>query len=203
MTIYVDGFERSGNTFLGEAMGWTIETNVITLRSHKISNIQDKLPEDIFVVPVRDALPTLVSAKVYRDYVVANNLQVAPRTGDPTELIERLTAYIDYLLTNEEVFIAPFDNIIADHNAVLDVFVAKYPDYSIAKRYTEDEIIAKNEFTQEEKENSYTGNFPRTPAAAEKANAQSIFLNTYATQIQSLQNKINTLYQRYANYNQI
>lgn len=202
MTIYVDGFERSGNTFLGEAMGWTLETNVVTLRSHKISNLQDKLPEDIFVVPVRDALPTLVSAKVYRDYLWDNNLQVNDRTGDPAELLERLTAYIDYLLTDQEVFIAPFDNLVADHNAVIDVFVTKYPTYSVAKRYTEDQVIAKNGFTQEEKENPYIGNFPRTPAATEVSAAQDIFLNTYVTQIQSLQNKINTLYQRYSNYNQ-
>jgi hypothetical protein len=203
MTIYVDGFERSGNTFLGEAMGWTLETNLITLRSHKISNLQDRLPDDIFVVPVRDALPTLVSAKVYRDYLWANDIQVNERTGDPAELLQRLTEYIDYLLTDQEVFIAPFDNLVADHNAVIDVFVAKYPTYSVAKRYTEDQIIEKCAFTQEQKENPYTGNFPRNPATSEFADAQSIFLNTYATQIQSLQNKINTLYHRYANYNQI
>jgi len=202
MTIYVDGFERSGNTFLGEAMGWTLETNVVTLRSHKISNLQDKLAEDIFVVPVRDALPTLVSAKVYRDYLWDNDIQVNDRTGDPAELLERLTAYVDYLLTDEEVFIAPFDNFVADHNAVIDVFVAKYPTYSVASRYTEDQVIAKNEFTQEEKENPHIGNFPRALATDEVSDAQSIFLNTYGTQIQSLQNKINTLYHRYANYNQ-
>ena len=203
MTIYIDGFERSGNTFLGEAMGWTLETSVVTLRSHKISNLQDKLPEDIFVVPVRDALPTLISAKVYRDYLWANNLQVNDRTGDPAELLERLTAYIDYLLTDEEVFIAPFDKFVSDHNAVIEVFVEKYPDYSVARRYTESAIIDKNEFTQEEKENPHVGNFPRSSASEEKSAAENIFLSTYATEIESIQNKINTLYQRYDNYNKI
>jgi len=203
MTIYIDGFERSGNTFLGEAMGWTLETSVVTLRSHKISNLQDKLPEDIFVVPVRDALPTLISAKVYRDYLWANNLQVNDRTGDPAELLERLTAYIDYLLTDEEVFIAPFDKFVSDHNAVIDVFVEKYPDYSVARKYNESAIIDKNALTQEEKENPYVGNFPRSSASEEKASAENIFLSTYATEIESIQNKINTLYQRYDNYNKI
>jgi hypothetical protein len=203
MTIYIDGFERSGNTFLGEAMGWTLETSVVTLRSHKISNLQDKLPEDIFVVPVRDALPTLISAKVYRDYLWANNLQVNERTGNPAELLERLTAYIDYLLTDEEVFIAPFDKFVSDHNAVIEVFVEKYPDYSVARRYTESAIIDKNEFTQEEKENPHVGNFPRSSASEEKSAAENIFLSTYATEIESIQNKINTLYQRYDNYNKI
>lgn len=203
MTIYVDGFERSGNTFLGEAMGWTLETNVITLRSHKISNLQDKLPEDIFVVPVRDALPTLVSAKVYRDYLWDNNIQVNERTGDPAELIERLTAYIDYLLTDEEVFIAPFNSIISDHNALIDVFVEKYSDFSVARRYNKDAVIEKNQFTQEQKENPYVGNFPRAEASEEKAAAESIFLSTYATEIEEIQNKIEILYQRYENYNKI
>jgi hypothetical protein len=175
----------------------------VTLRSHKISNLQDKLPEDIFVVPVRDALPTLISAKVYRDYLWANNLQVNERTGNPAELLERLTAYIDYLLTDEEVFIAPFDKFVSDHNAVIEVFVEKYPDYSVARRYTESAIIDKNEFTQEEKENPHVGNFPRSSASEEKSAAENIFLSTYATEIESIQNKINTLYQRYDNYNKI
>ena len=203
MTIYVDGFERSGNTFLGEAMGWTLETELWTLRSHKISNLQEKLPEHIFVVPVRDALPTLVSAKVYRDYIWANNLQVNDRTGDPAELVQRLTEYIDYLLTDEDVFIAPFDKFTSDHNAVIDTFVAKYPDFDVANRYSEEEIVEKSPLTEEQKQDPFVGNFKRAGADEEKAAAENIFLTTYASEIESIQNKINTLYQRYENYNKI
>jgi hypothetical protein len=194
MKIYVDGFERSGNTFLAGSIGYTLGIEAVPLWSHKVETLENRDKDYPFVVPLRDALPSMTSAKLYRDYVVENNIQTNKRTGDPEELIERYSSYIEYLLNDKSLFIAPFSEFTKDHNAVIDV-IAKENDLPINQIYTAEEIIKK--IGENPKfDNPYTGNFPRE-RAKEYKDVENLFLSEYKSEIDGLQKSIDTLYKRY------
>ena len=195
MIIYVDGLERSGNTFLAGAMGYTLGTEVISLGSHRISTLKEAKKDSLFLVPVRDVVPSIVSAKVYRDYLWQNNMQTNERTGNPEELITRYTEYTEYLLDNDNFFIAPFHEFTKDHNKVADVIAKNFSEYSVVQRLTAKEIIERvGENPQ--LDNAYLGNFPREHAK-ENEEVKQMFLSEYKNEIDYIQSNIDELYKRY------
>jgi hypothetical protein len=193
--VYVDGFERSGNTFLGAALGYTLGVQTVPLWSHRISTLEARDRTCPFIVPVRDVLPSIVSAKVYRDYTWQHNIQSNERTGDPDELIKRYTDYTDYLLDNEDLFIAPFHEFTKDHNKVIDVIVKTFSDLPIVARWTSEQIIDKSSL-QPHTDNPYLSNFPRVNPEENKE-VEAMFLDQYSNELESIQNTINSLYLRY------
>jgi hypothetical protein len=211
MSIYIDGFERSGNTYLAVCIGTTLGIEVFPQFTHLISTLEERDKNFLFVVPVRDALPSIVSAKLYRDYQWENNIlrqdkifgRKHDRTGDPEELIQRYTEYTQYLLDHDEFFIAPFNEFTKDHNRVIDVMIKDYPQYSAAQRFTKKEMIdICNKYYEgrssdvNEKSNAYLNNFPREQAK-EKKQVEELFISKYSKEINNIQSNINHLYKRY------
>lgn len=211
MTIYIDGFERSGNTYLAVCIGVTLAVEVSPQFTHLISTLEERDKRSLFVVPVRDALPSLVSAKLYRDYQWANDVprqdnilgRSHERTGNPEELIARYKEYTDYLIDNDEFFIAPFKEFTKDHNRVIDVMIRDLPEYTPIQRFTKDEMIdicnkhySKRNPHVNEKSNSYLNNFPREQAK-EKEDIKEMFVSNYSKEINKIQSNIDILYKRY------
>jgi hypothetical protein len=192
--MYVDGLERSGNTFLGGAIGYTLGIQVYPLWSHRVETLKNRNTEYPFIVPLRNVLESIVSAKLYRDYTWENKIQTNERTGNPKELIDRYSEYIDYLIIDKDLFIAPFHEFTKDHNSVIDV-IGKTYQCPIVARYTGAEIIKK--IGENPKlDNAYTGNFPRQ-YAQEQSKVVELFLSEYKAQIDQMQACVDKLYSRY------
>lgn len=211
MIIYIDGLERSGNAFLSACIGETLKTRVSPKFTHLVSALEEKKDGSLFVVPVRDALPSIVSAKLYRDYQWKNNIprqdnilgRTHERTGDPEELIERYTQYTEYLINNDNFFIAPFHEFTKDHNKVIEVMIKPFPKLSIHKRFDKEEMLnicnlrytsfnpAINDLTK-----PYLGNYPRE-ATKEREIIKNMFVSKYSEKIKYIQNNITQLYKRY------
>jgi hypothetical protein len=211
MTIYIDGFERSGNTYLAVCIGTTLGIDVSPQFTHLLSIFEEKKKDSLFVVPVRDALPSIVSAKLYRDYQWQNNIprqdnilgREHERTGNPEELIQRYIEYTQYLIDHDDFFIAPFKEFTKDHNRVIDVMIKDHPQYSAVQRFTKEEMIdicdkhykKRNPYVNESS-NSYLGNFPRT-SSKEKQEVEKMFIDKYSKELNHIQLNINELYNRY------
>lgn len=195
MKIYVDGFERSGNTFLSSAIGFTLGVETIPMFSHRISTLQDRDRAYPFIVPLRDILPTITSSKLYRDYCWDKGIQSNERTGDPDELIQRFSDYVDYLATDKDLFIAPFDEFTKDHTKVIQVIAKTFPGLNVNNILTADEVIKRSDHP-ELFATPYLNNFPRQ-AVPEREETLSLFTSRYTEQIKEIQNKINALYLRY------
>jgi len=196
MKIYIDGLERSGNTFLAGAIGYTLCIEAIPLWSHKVETLENRNLDYPFVVPVRDALPSLVSGKIYKDYAIANGLN-KHNTGLYAEtevVLQRYKDYTKYLLDNEDLFIAPFHEFTKDHNEVIKVIGRTYK-YSVNQILTAEQIIEKIG-EKPELANPYLSNFPRE-SAKEKEEIQQMFLNNYKKDINAIQANIDKLYERY------
>lgn len=203
MTIHIDGLERSGNTFLAAAVSLITGVDAVAEKYHLVSALEERDRSLIYVIPVRDVLPSIVSAKLYRDYQWENNLprqdkllgKKHERTGDPEELIGRYTEYIDYLINHEELFIAPFHEFTKDPNKVVGTIVKKYPQYSIKERLSVEEILKVCEKYYPSK-NAYLSNFPRDHAK-EHSEVKEMFLSNFGEELSNIQSDINRLYTRY------
>jgi hypothetical protein len=197
MKIYVDGLERSGNTFLAGAIGCAFGVNAIPLWDHSLDGIKNRDLESVFIVPLRDALPSLVSGMMYKKYATEKGIVRNPDKGvyQPIDVvIQRYKDYVDYLLENEDLFIAPFHEFTENHHTVTNV-IAKVYGFEVTQALTVKEIIdAMGQ--PEEVDNAYMGNFPRR-AAAEKDEARNFLLSNYKDEIDAIQVKINNLYERY------
>jgi len=196
MKIYIDGLERSGNTFLAGAIGYTLCIQAVPLWSHKIEALENRNLDYPFVVPLRDALPSLVSGKIYKDYAIANGLN-KHNTGlyaDTEVVLQRYKDYTQYLLENEDLFIAPFHEFTKDHNTVIKVIGRTYK-YSVNQILTAEQIIEKIG-EKPELANPYLSNFPRE-SAKEKEEVEQMFLNNYKEDIDAIQANIDKLYERY------
>jgi hypothetical protein len=196
MKIYVDGLERSGNTFLSGAIGYTLGVEVIPLWSHKIETLENRDKESPFIVPLRDALPSLVSGKIYKDYAIEHGLN-KHNTGlyaDTEVVLQRYKDYTQYLLDNEDLFVAPFHEFTKNHNSVINAIAKEY-DLEIVKRFYDKEII---DLIGEKPElaNPQLSNFPRE-SAPEKATVEEMFLSNYKEDIDAIQANIDKLYKRY------
>lgn len=197
MKIYIDGLERSGNTFLAGAIGCAFCIEAIPLWDHSLEGIKNRDKESAFIVPLRDALPSLVSGMMYKKYATEKGIVRNPDKGvyQPIEaVIQRYKDYVDYLLENEDLFIAPFDEFTTNHHDVTDV-IAKVYNFEVCQRLSIPEII--DAIGQpEEVDNAYMGNFPRR-AAEEKDEARNFLLSNYKTEIDAIQANIDKLYERY------
>jgi len=102
MKIYLDGLERSGNVFLSYAISLITGKQVIAVRDHMVKVLKDYDKEYPFVVPVRDALPCIASAKIYRDKVVTSKFHESGE-NDTKELstCEEIEATVS---KNEDVY---------------------------------------------------------------------------------------------------
>jgi hypothetical protein len=201
--INIDGLERSGNVYLGYVLGDSFGAEIKSVRTHELKTLINYKDSDPFIVPVRGALDSIASAKVFRDYVYDNKLY-GDRNRDESSLetiVARYKKYIDYLLENPQFFIAPFHEFTKDHGPVIDKIVKFYPDVQFLRKKhpsTKKDILlsaslTKNAFHKE------LGNFPREEVY-KKYTIKDLLLAQHGHDIHYMQNKINSLYQRYDNY---
>lgn len=202
MKLYLDGLERSGNVYLSYLLGFSLGLKIDSLRTHHLSTLIEYKGSEPFIVPVRDALPSLVSAKVYRDYVFNNKLY-GDYTGSEAKIeriLERYKEYTDYLLDNPQFFIAPFDAFTKDHEVFVDKLIKFYSStYNLTKRkmLTSEEILIRiKESGHLPDENPHMGNLPREEAL-EKKGIESLLKEQYSEQVYAIQENINKLYERY------
>lgn len=197
MKIYVDGLERSGNVFLSGAIAYTLNIDVISQRDHSLNIFKNREPESIFIVPLRDALPSIVSGRLYRKYSFENNLINDKTKGiyaSESDVIQRYKDYTDYLLDNEDLFIAPFHEFTKDHDVVINV-IAKTYGLTPLYRFTAEEIIEKVG-QPPVVNNPYMGNFPRNEAPQKEAVLERI-LFYHKDKVDAIQENIDKLYERY------
>jgi hypothetical protein len=109
-------------------------------------------------------------------------------------VLQRYKDYTQYLLDNEDLFIAPFHEFTKDHNAVIKVISRTYK-YSVNQILTAEQIIEKIG-EKPELANPYLSNFPRE-SAKEKEEVEQMFLNNYKEDIDAIQANIDKLYERY------
>jgi hypothetical protein len=197
MKIYLDGLERSGNVYLSYALGWATGLEVNAKRTHRVETLKEYNQDYPFVVPVRDALPSIASAKIYRDKVFSDNLYGVEEslTKEFEEIIKRYAEYIQYLVDNPKFFIAPFHEFTKDHNKVIYSLSKKYPSITIETNVSAKDII---ELASAETKNVFDtelGNLPRpTP---KKEEIEEILKTKYLKEINDIQSNIDILYKRY------
>jgi len=193
----MDGLERSGNVFLHYALAKSISNEIISTRSHDVKTLIEYTSNDPFVVPVRDAIPSIASAKIYRDKIFSEGLYESYDfiSTELETIIKRYDVYISYLIENPRFFIAPFHEFTKDHNLVVKKLARIYPSLKIKKGSTvkdiEQTILKKNTSPYPEE----LGNFPRpTP---KKAEIEKILISSHLKDITRIQDNINHLYNRY------
>jgi hypothetical protein len=106
-------------------------------------------------------------------------------------------AYLEYLVKNDNFFIAPFDEIINNHIAVCRVIAAKYPELkTTGKQEGSEDLIATAEKTNPYLYDPYIGNVPRN-SNLDKTKIEKMLLSKYSKELDEMQVSINTLYERY------
>ena len=199
MKMYIDGLERSGNQFITHAINYTLECEAETTKSHQIDTLKKYKKDYPFIVPVRNALPSIISAKVYREYVFVNNLY-----GDKNKFLSsidnisgRYKEYTKYLVDHPEFFIAPFHEFTKDHNKVVDVILKTYPDMYQKQKILSSEQVMEIAFKNNpDIDHPQLGNFPR-----EEAKEKNYVIESLTTKqlkiISEIQSDIDLLYERY------
>lgn len=198
MKIYLDGLERSGNVFLSYAISMTTGIEIVSVRTHLVETLKTYKEEYPFIVPVRDALPSMVSAKIYRDKVLKDNLYSVSKnkTQDPKYIINTYKKYIDFLLDSPKFFIAPFHKFTKDHNEVIDLIIKSYPGLKRRKTLTADQIMLYASKSNPHLNDTHLGNFPRE-ASEDKSQIEHLFLTNHYQEILGIQDNIDKLYKRY------
>ena len=193
MTIYIDGLERSGNVYLSYAIGMATGCRIVAKRTHDLEVLKNYKEEHPFIVPVRDALPCIASAKIFRDKRASNpdNLE---RSEELDQMLKRFLQYTEYLVDNPKFFIAPFHEFIKDHNSVILKISNQYPTI-INRNSVTSEDIKKRLSKDKDALDPELGNLPRpTP---KKGEVEKILKDQFSQQIQGIQSNIDKLYQRY------
>jgi hypothetical protein len=204
MLIYTDGLERSGNVFLSYAISLITNSQVKSVRSHNIDTLENYNEDYPFVVPVRDALPSIASAKIYRDKSFLDHpdkMVRHPGTDIPDDsslqienIIKRFLDYTQYLVDNPKFFIAPFHEFTKDATSVMKKLAVQYPTMVVLDTITNKDVEdmlsdGVNMFDSE------IGNLPRpTP---KKAEMEEMLKYNFSTEIQAVQSNIDKLYKRY------
>ena len=205
MKLYLDGLERMGNVFLSYVFGNTIGKNVISTRRHGVEVLREYKQDGPFIVPLRDALPSLASAQVYRKRIYETSGMHATKEHEyaafqSENMIARYDEFLQYLLDNDIFFIAPFDEFTNNTDAFIETFLKKHPevldDNRKVKKVDIDGIFKQG--MSRDGADPLTGNFPRK-YSEERNLAYDNFLKNHGTDIDKLQQKINILYQRYYN----
>jgi hypothetical protein len=197
MKIYLDGLERSGNVFLSYAISMTTGIEVVAVRTHMIETLKEYKEDYPFVVPVRDALPSIASAKVYRDKVLNDNLYGVSEniTQDLEYIISTYKKYIDFLLDNPKFFIAPFHEFTKDHEAVISKLSKMYPSIKQIKNVTYKDIEEVSSKSNDKIFDPEIGNLPRSNP--KKEDVEKKLKSEYLKEIDEIQANINRLYERY------
>jgi hypothetical protein len=203
--IYIEGIERSGNVFLNYCITHSINCEMISNRDHTLKSLKNYSGNDPFIVPVRDALPSMTSSKIYRDYVFKNSLYGNTDGIDSNieTIIGRYKEYMTFLLDHPKFFIAPFHEFTKDHNMFLDVLVSQYPHLPRYNNITKDELFKRIEAWEKQanidSKNPEIGNLPRE-ASVEKEKIKEKLLLNHSHEIEQIQKTIDLLYERYYLY---
>jgi hypothetical protein len=199
MNIYLDGLSRSGNIFLTFAISSFFGDELISERTHKISSLKKYKNESCFIVPVRDALPCLLSTVIYIDYTINN--KIFGGSDKAKGYLERLVPdhieYLNYLVDNKHFFIAPFHEFTKDHISVCNVIAAEYPQLNKkTRKSTKEKILKKAESQNKYFYHPHLGNAPREEVSYKKE-TQDMIQNKYEKELDIMQENINKLYNRY------
>lgn len=205
MIVYLDGLERNGNVYLSYVLSRSLNINLVSLRTHSLGTLEMYANKEYpFIIPVRDALPALVSAKIFRDYVhdkdIFNTHKYDQISFTADIIVDNFKQYYLFLENNPQFFIAPFYDFTTNHYRVLE---------KLHKFYNNDKLklyrsVSSEEILSDIKKNNESewaihpelGNFPRKESELKK-NTEEMFLNKYKNDINFIQNKINILYDRY------
>jgi len=198
----MDGLERSGNVYLSHVLAISFGIEVKSVRTHLVKTLIEHKGSDPFIVPLRDPLDSITSSKLFADYVFNNNI-FNNHNNNATKIeiiIKRHERYVDYLIENPKFFIAPFHEFTKDHNSVIDKIIKFYPDCkSLENRKikTKEEILLNiQEKDFKDSHHPELGNFPRNESQ-EKQAIKTLLIKQYSKEISKIQEKVNTLYQRY------
>lgn len=206
MIIYTDGLERSGNVFLSHAISLITGKEVRSDRTHNLNTLQDYKEKYPFIVPVRDALASISSAKIYRDKSFLDHPErMARHQGSdkiddcslqPKYIIERFLAYTQYLIENPRFFVAPFDEFTEDATRVMHKMSNQYPRITVSDNVT-NEDIKKSASSNENVFHTEAGNLPRpTP---KKAEMEEMLKSQFSIEIRAVQSNVDKLHKRYDN----
>jgi hypothetical protein len=198
MKIYVDGLERSGNMFLCWALGNAVNIDIESKKTHTLDILENYTNDFPFIVPLRDALPSMTSAKVYLDRFALKNPHITSISSNSTmqKIIDKYLKYTQYLLDHPEFFIAPFHEFTKDHNKVIDVIIKTYPSLKREHTSTSQEIMDNAAKKNKDIYDPYLGHFPREEAK-EKSQIEFLFITNHIEEILQIQRNIDKLYERY------
>jgi hypothetical protein len=198
MKIYLESLERSGGTFFSFAIALSTGIDVTRKTDHMLSTLKEYDQEYPFIVALRDALPSIVSSKIYRDYMYNNKLYNSYDIENTLleTIIGRYKEYTEYLLDNPKFFIAPFQEFTKDHNKVIGVIAHTYPSIKNVKQTTYKEISERAESVINTIYEPEIGNLPRKTNEI-KDEIENLILKNYSEDIKLIQSNINKLYNRY------
>lgn len=198
MKIYLDSLERSGSTFFSFALSMSTGIDVTRKTDHMLNTLKEYDQEYPFIVALRDALPSIASSKIYRDYMYNNKLYNSYDIENTLleTIIGRYKEYTEYLLDNPKFFIAPFQEFTKDHNKVISVIAYTYPSIKNVKQITYKEISERAAFLIGTIYEPEIGNLPRKTNAI-KNEIENIILKNYSEDLNVIQSNINKLYNRY------
>ncbi len=198
MKIYLDPLERSGSTFFAFAISMSTGIDVVRKTNHMLSTLEEYDEEYPFIVALRDALPSIASSKIYRDYMYNNKLHGSHDMESTLleTIVGRYKEYTQYLLDNPKFFIAPFQEFTKDHNKVISVIAYTYPSIENVKQVTYKEISERAAFLIDTIYEPEIGNLPRKTNAV-KNEIEDILLKNYSEDVYILRSNINKLYNRY------
>jgi hypothetical protein len=199
MKIYLDGLSRSGNIFLSYAVSSFFNNELLSERTHDLSSLKKYKNGSCFIVPVRDALPCLLSTVIYIDYAIDNKIfgaHLGLKDYIDALVIEQ-TNYLKYLVNNEHFFIAPFHEFTKDHVPLCNVIAAEYPQLNKkTKKTTKEDFLRDAENKNIHFYHSYLGSVPRKEVLHKKEIKQML-QNKYEKELTIMQEDINKLYERY------
>ena len=196
MDIYLEGKQRSGNVFLSYAIAMTTGLDIISPRTHRLETLKNYNKPNPFVVPVRDALPSIASAKIFKDWVLeSGSFTLREKTQNPGYIIEQYNIYMQYLVDNPKFFIAPFHEFTKDHNKVISKLSKQYPFIQNVRNVTYEEIAEASCKHDPMFFNPETGNLPRPNPKKEEV--EKMLLSEYLEEIEGIQLNIDKLYERY------
>lgn len=201
MEVYLDGLERSGNVFLSYVLSISFAVNTVSKRTHEVDVLEQYKKDKPFFVPVRDALPSLVSAVIYRKYAHDNNLfkTFNKYPTQPNSIIYRFNKYLDYLLEHSDFFICPFEEFTNNKDRFIKTVMKSFPELKLVRDIPIEEIMIKARKNQNKNEYGNVpelSNLPREHVP-EKQDVENMLIEKHGKQIEQLQEKINMLYKRY------
>jgi len=198
MNIYVESLERSGSTFFSYAISMATGIDVVSSPDHTLRPLKEYDKDYPFIITLRDALPSITSSKIYRDYMYNNKLSNSKDIENTLleTIIGRYKEYVEYLIDNPKFFIAPFQEFTKDHNKVIEVIARTYPSIKNVIPVTYEEISERAASIIKTIHQPEIGNLPRQDYEL-KDEVKNNILKNYSEDIDYIQTQINKLYNRY------